>query len=169
MTATSAEYAAFLFTDVVGSTSLVYAIGDDAWRHLRGWHDRTMRTVFAVHGGEEIDNAGDGFFVAFAVPDAAISCAVDIQRTLARHRVEHGFAPQVRIGVHAGRAARLDARFTGQAVVTAARIGSTAGGGEILVSRSTVAETPGVAWFEPRLVQLTGIVDPVEVVSVSWD
>jgi hypothetical protein len=29
----------FMFTDIVGSTKLVAAVGDDAWRHLLQWHD----------------------------------------------------------------------------------------------------------------------------------
>jgi class 3 adenylate cyclase len=169
-TAMTGEYAAFLFTDIVDSTSLLHAIGDDAWRQLRAWHDRTMRAVFAVHGGQEIDNAGDGFFVRFDAPEVAVSCATDIHRTLAMHRLRHGFAPYVRIGVHAGWASRLaGGGFTGRAVVTAARLSGAAGRGEILVSRSTLDDAPGVPWLDARLVQLKGIDDPVQVVSVLWD
>ena len=29
---------------------------------LISWHDRTLRGLFADHGGEEVDHAGDGFF-----------------------------------------------------------------------------------------------------------
>ena len=81
--------------------SLMGVIGDDAWDDLRRWHDQTLRASFADHGGEEIDHAGDGFFVAF--PDAAVGprLAVEIQRRLVEHRRAHGFAPQVRMGVHA--------------------------------------------------------------------
>lgn len=147
----------------------MHAIGDDAWRQLRAWHDRTLRAVFAVHGGAEIDNAGDGFFVTFGASDGTVACASDIQRTFALHGLRHGFAPRLRIGIHAGRASRLGTSFTGQAVVTAARLGSVAGPGEILVSRSAADGVPGLAWLEERLVQLKGIVDPVSVVSVPWD
>src|SRR5437667_9171727 len=85
----------FMFTDIVGSTNLVEAIGDDAWLNLLRWHDQTLRALFAEHGGEEVDHAGDGFFVVFDRSEAAISCAVAIQRTLAEHRRAHGFAPYV--------------------------------------------------------------------------
>jgi hypothetical protein len=83
----------FLFTDVCGSTSLIEAIGDRPWLDLVEWHDRTLRALFAVHGGEEIDHAGDGFFVAFPEPSPAFACGVAIQRALAEHRRHHGFAP----------------------------------------------------------------------------
>ena len=63
----------FLFTDIVSSTSLLGVIGDDAWDDLRRWHDQTLRASFAQHSGDEIDHAGDGFFVAF--PDATSALA----------------------------------------------------------------------------------------------
>ena len=44
-------------------------IGDEAWDELRRWHDQALRACFDRHGGEEVDHAGDGFFVSF--PDAA--------------------------------------------------------------------------------------------------
>ena len=88
----------FLFTDIVGSTSLIGVIGDDAWDDLRRWHDQTLRASFVDHGGEEIDHAGDGFFVAFPDVTTALASAVEIQRRLAEHRRAHGFAPQVRMG-----------------------------------------------------------------------
>ncbi|MEW6272370.1 MAG: hypothetical protein AB1689_24060, partial [Thermodesulfobacteriota bacterium] len=60
--------ATFVFTDIVGSTALVEAMGDEAWGYLRLWHDRALRACFAQHRGEEIDHTGDGFFVSFAKP-----------------------------------------------------------------------------------------------------
>ncbi|MGH2625078.1 MAG: hypothetical protein ACRDHY_00325, partial [Anaerolineales bacterium] len=89
---------AFMFTDIVRSTNLIDAIGDEPWEDLRRWHDQTLRALFARHRGQEADHAGDGFFVAFDDPAAALDCAVSIQQTLAEHRRTHGFAPQVRIG-----------------------------------------------------------------------
>ena len=57
--------------------------------------------------GEEVHRTGDGFFVAFPDARTALACAIAIQRTLAEHRRAHGFAPQVRIGVHAAEATRV--------------------------------------------------------------
>jgi tetratricopeptide (TPR) repeat protein len=55
----------FMFTDIVGSTPLVEAIGDEAWGHVVRWHDEALRALFVKFEGEEIDHTGDGFFVAF--------------------------------------------------------------------------------------------------------
>ncbi|HCO03409.1 MAG TPA: hypothetical protein DIT48_08645, partial [Actinobacteria bacterium] len=44
----------FMFTDMVGSTALVEALGDEAWATLLRWHDDTLRSLLAAHQGEEI-------------------------------------------------------------------------------------------------------------------
>jgi tetratricopeptide (TPR) repeat protein len=72
-----------MFTDMVRSTELIEAIGDEAWDQLVRWHHDTLRAAFARHDGREIDAAGDGFFVAFPEAEGAVACAVTIQRTLA--------------------------------------------------------------------------------------
>ena len=158
----------FMFTDIVRSTNLVEAIGDEAWMNLMRWHDETLRALVAAHHGQEVVSTGDGLFVGFDTPDAAIASAVAVQRKLTDHRREHGFAPQVRIGLHASEAAQVDRGYQGVGVHEAARIADLAEGGEILASRATVAGIAGFAFSEPRTVTLKGISDPVEVVAVDW-
>jgi class 3 adenylate cyclase len=158
----------FVFTDICDSTPLVEAIGDEAWRNLVSWHDRTLRTLFAEHDGEEIDHAGDGFFVAFDDASAALACAVAVQRRLAAHRQEHGFAPQVRIGLHATEASEAGGAYRGKGVHEAARIGALAGASEIVASAATVEGRNGPAHSTPRAVTLKGMSAPLDVVSVDW-
>jgi predicted ATPase/class 3 adenylate cyclase len=159
----------FLFTDIVKSTALVEAIGDEAWEHLVQWHDETLRRLFVKHRGEEIDHAGDGFFIAFEDNSRALGCAVDIQRTLTEHRRAHGFSPQVRIGVHTCQATRTGLGYQGKGVHVAARIAAEAQGGEILASGETVSETQtGLATTEPRTVKLKGLAEPVRVAGIIW-
>jgi class 3 adenylate cyclase len=158
-----------MFTDMVRSTSLVEAIGDDSWAELVRWHDETLRSLFVEHGGEEIDHAGDGFFVAFADPSAAVECAVAVQRRLSEHRRTHGFAPQVRIGLHKTEAARRGAAYRGKGVHEAARISAIAEGGEILASAKTLAGTTvRFPTSAGRAVELKGIPEPVELCAIDW-
>jgi class 3 adenylate cyclase len=131
------------------------------------WHDDTLRSLFGAHQGAEVVGTGDGFFVGFDSPEAALACAVAIQRRLAEHRQANGFAPQVRIGVHASEATQVAQNFRGKGVHEAARIAALAGGGEILASRDTAAGTRYPA-SEPRTVELKGIAEPMEIVSVDW-
>jgi class 3 adenylate cyclase len=159
----------FMFTDIVGSTSLAEALGDDAWQELIRWHDQTLRAIFSRYGGTEVKQTGDGFFVAFEDASTAIEAAVAVQRSLAEHRRGHGFAPQVRIGLHEAQAAPRATDFAGRGVHEAARIGSLAGGGQILASVNTVPST--AARFPvstPRTVTLKGVSQPVEVVTIDW-
>jgi class 3 adenylate cyclase len=158
-----------VFTDIVRSTQLIEAIGDEAWADLVRWHDQVLRALFATHGGEEVDHAGDGFFVAFSAARPAIECGVAIQRTLLDHRRKQGFAPQVRIGLHAAPAQRHGAAYRGKGVHAAARIAALAEAGEILASRDTVdTAPPGITLSAPRLVTLKGLSEPLEVVTLGW-
>ena len=159
----------FMFTDIVKSTNLVEAMGDEAWENLLRWHDQTMRSLLAAHQGEEVKQAGDGFFFAFPDSVSAIECAVNIQRTLAEHRTAHGFAPQVRIGLHVAEATRRGRDYSGKGIHEAARIAALGNGGEILASEQTLAgASDGFATSEARTVSLKGISKPVQVVAVDW-
>jgi class 3 adenylate cyclase len=160
----------FMFTDIVTSTDLVGLIGDDAWGELLQWHDRELRSAFANHRGEEVNSTGDGFFVAFERAIDGVECAVDIQRRLARHRREHGFAPTVRIGLHTAEASRKGRDYQGRGVHVAARIGAAAGNAEILVSDAALSAMGSMRFglSDPRQLTLKGVDEPVEVRSVDW-
>jgi class 3 adenylate cyclase len=160
----------FVFTDMVGSTPLVEALGDDAWQELIRWHDQTLRAIFNRYGGTEVRQTGDGFFVAFEDASAAIEAAVAVQRSLAEHRRGHGFAPEVRIGLHETQASSRATDFAGRGVHEAARIGSLAGGGQILASVNTVqSAATRFPISTPRSVTLKGVSQPIEVVTIDWD
>lgn len=160
---------AFMFTDIVKSTDLVGAIGDEAWEDLLAWHDLTLRSLFASNGGDVAHHTGDGFFVAFDDARSALDCAVAVQRALAEHRRKHGFAPQVRIGVHDAQATRRGQDYSGGEVHKAARIAALAEGGEILVSLETVSAVQGeFRMSESREVSLKGVASPVQVARIEW-
>ncbi|HUF58516.1 MAG TPA: adenylate/guanylate cyclase domain-containing protein [Actinomycetota bacterium] len=158
----------FMFTDIVGSTALVEAIGDEAWHDLLRWHDEALRLCVADQGGEVVQHTGDGFFVAFGDARTALACAAQIQRRLADHRREHGFAPQIRIGVHAAEATVRGGDYEGAGVHAAARIGALASGNEVVASVETLEGMGDVRAGEPREVELKGFAKPVQVVSVDW-
>jgi class 3 adenylate cyclase len=157
----------FMFTDIVGSTNLLELLGDDAWHDLLRWHDETLRGLFAAFEGEEVAATGDGFFVSFDSPDAALACAVAIQRRLLEQRQKQGFAPQVRIGLHASGATQVGRNFRGMGVHEASRIAALATASQVLASRETAAGGRHPVG-EPRSVALKGISEPVDVVEVLW-
>ena len=156
----------FMFTDIVGSTNLVEALGDEAWEAILRWHNTALREVFAANDGEEISTTGDGFFVSFDSPDLAVAAAIAIQRRLAEHRSTQGFAPQVRIGLHASDATRVGGDFHGKGVHEASRIAALGGAGDIVASVGTVGESHRTS--DLRAATLRGLSGPIEVVNVDW-
>ena len=158
----------FMFTDIVGSTGLIDAVGDEAWGRLLAWHDATIRNLLRARRGQEVHHAGDGFFVAFETADDALGCAISIRRAFADHRREHGFAPSIRIGLHTAEALHTASGYEGGGVHSAARIGALAVGEEILVSRVTFESlakpVPHGPW---RTERLRGFRTPFDLAAVD--
>jgi class 3 adenylate cyclase len=159
----------FMFTDIVGSTNLAEAVGDQAWERLLRWHDDMLRSQVATGGGEIVNSTGDGFFAAFDSARAGVDCAVSIQRALLDHRASTGFALSVRIGLHSAEANRRGRDYSGKGVHIAARVGALAKGGEILATAETLAEAGNVAASDPRLVPIKGVTEPVSLSAITWN
>jgi class 3 adenylate cyclase len=158
----------FMFTDIVGSTKLAEALGDEAWDRLLRWHDDTLRALVTAGGGEIVKSTGDGFFAAFGGAHPAVDCAVSIQRALADHRRTSGFALSVRIGLHTAEASRRGTDYSGVGVHTAARVADLAGPGEILATTETLVEA-GIDGTGAREATVKGVTAPVAVATVAWD
>jgi class 3 adenylate cyclase len=155
----------FLFTDIVGSTELASAVRSDRhWGNLLRRHDDTLRAIFADHQGQVVDHTGDGFFVVFEDAADAVGAAIHIQQA-----VDKEFEFDLRIGVHTDGALKTKENYHGKGVHAAARIGSAAGGREILASRATMALAPQFAILDDREIALKGLKEPVAVCSVEWE
>ena len=154
----------FVFTDIVDSTKLLEALGEQKWQKLLKWHDRLLRERIEEASGEVIKQTGDGYFAAFGSPAGAVDAAIAIQRALDQEPI----APDVRIGVHSAKAFHTEDDYTGQGVHVAARIGALAGGGEILVSTASLDGAGRFRLSEPRPETLKGFSEPVEVAAVEW-
>jgi class 3 adenylate cyclase/streptogramin lyase len=133
--ATSAT-ATFLFTDIEGSTQLLRAHRDE-YATILAEHHRLLREAFAAHGGKEVDNQGDAFFVAFRRAKDAVLAAAAAQRALAKHTWPGGASVRVRMGIHTGEADIAIDRYVGLSVHRAARISGIGHGGQVLVSQTT--------------------------------
>jgi class 3 adenylate cyclase len=125
-----------LFTDIVGSTELAVSLGDQRWRELLDAHDRRVRDQIKRHRGREINTTGDGFFVTFDGPARAIRCAQSIIE------MTHQLDLDLRVGLHTGECEVRGDDLGGLAVHIAARVGSLAEPGEVLVS-GTVRDLVG--------------------------
>jgi class 3 adenylate cyclase len=119
-----------VFSDIEESTALNERIGDRAWVRLISSHDKLIRRHVKSHNGHVVKSQGDGFMIAFAQPEQAVRCSIDVQRSL--HRRPNGI--RVRIGVHTGKSVRRGDDLFGRNVAMAARVAAQADGGQILVS-----------------------------------
>lgn len=127
----------FVFTDIVGSTPLVHALGD-RYLALLEEHNAIMRDAWRAHGGVEVKTEGDSFFVVFSDADAAIAAAAHAQRTLSEHRWHDGVSIKVRIGIHTGEASLVGRDYLGSSVNVAARVQAAAHGDQILLTQATL-------------------------------
>ena len=126
----------FLFTDIKGSTELSKQPGE-GYAAALVVHQRILRKAVAEQGGREIDNRGDSFLFAFERANAALGAAVLAQRALFEHAWPEGAEVQVRMGIHTGEPIVDEDRYVGLGVHRAARIGTIAHGGQVLLSNAT--------------------------------
>jgi class 3 adenylate cyclase/pimeloyl-ACP methyl ester carboxylesterase len=124
------DLATVVFTDIVGSTERMRAVGDDAWRRLLDTLDSLVAMRVARHEGRVVKQTGDGHLLEFARPTDALAAALAIRdgaRTL---------EVPIRTGIHIGNIERRDmGDIGGLAVHVAARIMALAEEDEVLVSR----------------------------------
>ena len=133
-----------VFTDLADSTALKTQRGDQAVGELITRHRAHVRRLAAESGGRIIDWAGDGCFLTFETPSAAVLFALRLQQT---HREEPDL-PGVRTGIHMGEVSERPGpdgdlahpRVEGLAVDLAARISGLARPGQVLMS-SPVADS----------------------------
>jgi adenylate cyclase len=155
-----------LFSDIEGSTELNERIGDRAWVRLIGSHDKMVRRHVKNHSGHVVKSQGDGFMVAFAQPEQAVRCSVDVQRALRKR--PNGI--RVRIGIHMGKSVRRGDDLFGRNVAMAARVAGEADGGEILVSevvRDAVCDAEDITFDGGRDAELKGFSGSRRLYAVS--
>ena len=168
----------FLFADVEGSTAALERIGDD-YAELLGLFRRDCETLISGAGGMVVKTEGDGVFGVFTDAGSAVGAAITAQHTFLSYPYPGPL--KVRMGLHSGAGIVVDDDYAGIDVHRAARVGSAAHGGQILISSPTrelvrgseVAAIADLGWFELKglarpehLHQVTGPGLPSEFPSV---
>ena len=152
-----------LFTDIVGSTEHAASLGDGPWRAVLDDHDRRIRDQLQRFRGREINTTGDGFVVSFDGPARAIRCAQAIIAATADLRIA------LRAGLHTGECEVRGDDLGGLAVHIAARIGSLAASGEVLVSRTVkdLVVGSGIEFTDRGSHELKGVPDLWQLFAVQ--
>jgi class 3 adenylate cyclase len=155
--------ATVLFTDIVGSTERAAEVGDAAWRQLMARHHSAVRREVRRFGGREQDSAGDGFFLAFDRPMAALRCAAAILAAVASLGMEE------RAAVHTGEVERMQGKLGGIAVHTAARMLAVASPGEVVVTATTreLVAGSGLRFTDRGPHTLKGLPEPIHLFALE--
>ncbi len=174
---------ALVFTDLAASTALKTRMGDLPASDLLARHQAHVRRLIVETSGREIDQTGDGFFLAFDAPSAAVTFGLRLQEI---HRSEPDL-PAVRVGIHLGEVtvrpapegASKPTLVEGLAVDLASRIQSLALPGQILMSapvfdaarqRLKGQDLEGdVAWRAHGPYRFQGIDEPVEIGETGFE
>jgi class 3 adenylate cyclase len=126
-------FVTIMLTDIEGSTALLRRL-DDRYAALLDDVRDIIRAAVLGAGGREVEVRADEFFAVFEAAPGALEAAVAIQRALAARQWPDALPVRVRIGLHSGLITLTDGGYIGLSVHTAARICSTAHGGQVVVS-----------------------------------
>jgi adenylate cyclase len=131
---------AVLFADVVGSTRIYEALGDQRAREVIAVCLDVMQGATEAHRGTVIKTIGDEVMATFPTADDAINAAAQIQRSITTHPVlqADGQTVSVRIGCHFGPVVMERHDVFGATVNTANRMTSQAKSGQIITTAATV-------------------------------
>jgi predicted ATPase/class 3 adenylate cyclase len=171
------DFRALLLTDVVDSTKLSEAIGDQAMAEVWAAHDRVARDLLPQWRGREIDKT-DGMLLMFDTAADAVYYALHYHHALADMAVPL----KARAGLHVGPVILRENRaedvargakpleVDGLAKPTAARVMSLARGGQTLLTPEaredlgkTVLKTQSHGHW-----QIKGVADPIELFEVGF-
>jgi adenylate cyclase len=120
--------AAILFTDIVGSTAIMQKDEQTAVSLNKRYVDVLQQSVL-YHGGEIINDYGDGSLCIFSSATAAMRCAIEMQQQFQKE-------PKVplRIGLHIGEIFFENEKVFGDGVNVASRVQSLGIANSILFS-----------------------------------
>ena len=126
----------FLFTDIEGSTRLMQEIGQ-RYVEAQVIHHEILRSAFQSNSGRELRTEGDSFFCVFESAVDACAAAASAQREFFTRDWPEGAQLRVRMGLHTGEAPLVGSEYIGLDVHHAARVMSSAHGGEVVISDAT--------------------------------
>jgi class 3 adenylate cyclase len=137
---------ACLYADVSGYSRLIADNVDQTVQMLADCQAVFAQQVVS-HGGVVADVAGDSLLAVFSTVEAAVRCAIDVQRQL---RVRNAALPphrrlQLRIGIDTGEVLVERGRLYGNCVNLATRVQELASPGRICLAGSALDHLEGLS------------------------
>jgi adenylate cyclase len=157
-----------VFTDLVEFSSWALEAGDDLAVELLRDVGEAIEPPVKARGGEVVKRLGDGMMAVFHETPAGLEAVVDAMDRLRRVKAP-GYEPQMRAGMHVGRARKLGGDYLGVDVNVAARVAEEAGPNELLVSDRALAhlDQDGLQVRKRRFFRVKGVPKDVTTYSVA--
>ena len=160
------QLAAILFTDIVGYTAMMQQDEQNAVAVTKRYTS-VLKQLVASHGGEILNDYGDGCLCSFSSATGAVHCAIDIQEQLRNE-------PKVplRIGVHVGEILFEEGKTFGDGVNVASRIQSLGQANTILFSKEVFDKLKNQPGFKPVSLgrfEFKNVDEPMEVFALAND
>jgi adenylate cyclase len=158
------QLAAILFTDIVGSTAIMQR-DEQAAISINKRYVSVLKQSVSDHGGEILNDYGDGSLCSFTSATEAVRCAIEMQE---QFRLE----PMVplRVGLHIGEILFEDGKVLGDGVNVASRIQSLGVSNSILFSNeihSKLANQPSLKCISLGKFQFKHVDAPMEVFALA--
>lgn len=157
--------ATVLFIDLAGFTPLTVAMGDTTAAEVLSRFAAMVRASASAIGGRIVKQIGDAFMLTFTRADDAIRFGLDVGKQVER---ESQF-PAVHIGAHTGTVLFREGDYVGAAVNLAARVASTGGAGQFLITeavRAAAGRVPDAEFTSLPARTLKGIPELVGLMDV---
>ena len=152
-----------MFTDLVGSTAILEAVGETQFVEVLSTHDGIVREALYRSQGREVKHTGDGIMASFGDASSAIEAAIAICDGFAALPRDERIELRVRVGLATGRPVDRNDDIYGAAVVLASRLCDAADAQQILVADTVPAETREQFHLAgPRARTLKGFREPVQ-------
>jgi class 3 adenylate cyclase len=158
-----------VFCDLVESTALMTAVGDDAADRIRREMFAKWRAAVEDSAGTIVKTAGDGFMAVFPTSAGNAVRAAYALRT-AMSTIDPPRPLRLRIGIAAGEASHEDGDWFGTPVVEAARLCAAADPHEVLLSdtaRSLIGSRGGYEFTAVGSLALKGLAQPVRTYALG--
>lgn len=159
-----------MFTDMVGSTDLTQARGDQAAQEIVRKHNAIVRTALTQFAGREVKHTGDGIMASFASAANAVEATVQIQRQVTAHNEKQPNLPlHLRIGLNAGEPIQEEDDLFGSTVQLAARVCAATESDQTLCTQVVKDLAAGKGTFtDGGMHALKGFRDKFQLWEVIW-
>jgi adenylate cyclase len=164
-----------LFADVSGSTRIYELFGDQRGLAVINACIGAALDATQTEGGAAVRTIGDELMAAFPTPSSTLSAALAMQRRMEELPVVplagSSFKAALRIGLHFGKAVRVQDDYFGDTVNVAARVVSLAKARQILTTGEVLDQLPTELQKlgqEIDNIAVKGRSEPLRIVQVDW-